>query len=81
MNQNKLMKLKHIQLNYPTANNKNKYKMKQFYYFKHFLLSFCLMAFSVGLQAQTTYDWLNTAPDGNFRQGISAAWWSGGFFD
>jgi autotransporter-associated beta strand protein len=31
--------------------------------------------------AQTTYDWLNSAPDGNWRQGASGARWSGGLFD
>lgn len=33
-------------------------------------------------KAQTLYDWLNTAPDGNFRQGAAAARWNpGGLFD
>ena len=31
---------------------------------------------------QTTYDWLGTAPDGNFKQGASGARWNpGGLFD
>ena len=31
---------------------------------------------------QTTYDWLNTAPDGNFRQGAAGARWNpGGLWD
>jgi autotransporter-associated beta strand protein len=34
------------------------------------------------VKAQTLYDWLNTAPDGNFRQGAAAARWNpGGLFD
>ena len=28
--------------------------------------------------SQTTYDWMNTAPDGNWRQGASGARWFGG---
>ncbi len=68
--------------NYPTANNKNKYHMKQFYYFKHLLFSLCLLAFSLGVQAQTTYDWDNAAPDGNFKQGAAGVRWNpGGLFD
>jgi autotransporter-associated beta strand protein len=32
--------------------------------------------------SQTTYDWLNTAPDGNWRQGVAGARWNpGGLFD
>lgn len=35
-----------------------------------------------GVKGQTTYDWLNTAPDGNWRQGASGARWDpGGLFD
>ncbi len=30
---------------------------------------------------QTTYDWLSTAPDGNWKQGSGGARWSGGFWD
>ncbi|MFZ4797669.1 MAG: T9SS type A sorting domain-containing protein [Bacteroidia bacterium] len=30
---------------------------------------------------QTTYDWLNTAPDGNWTQGASGARWTGGLYD
>jgi autotransporter-associated beta strand protein len=33
------------------------------------------------LSAQTTYDWLGTAPDGNWSQGAAGARWSGGFWD
>lgn len=34
------------------------------------------------LSAQTTYDWLNTAPDGNFKQGAGGARWNpGGLWD
>jgi autotransporter-associated beta strand protein len=33
-------------------------------------------------KAQTTFDWLNTAPDGNWRQGAFGARWNpGGLFD
>ena len=36
---------------------------------------------SIG-SAQTTFDWLDTAPDGNWRQGASGARWNpGGLFD
>jgi fibronectin-binding autotransporter adhesin len=38
-------------------------------------------AFTNIASAQTTYDWLNTAPDGNWTQGASGARWSGGLFD
>ena len=44
----------------------------------------CLMVFFSGfdLVAQITYDWLGSAPDGNFKQGASGARWNpGGLFD
>jgi fibronectin-binding autotransporter adhesin len=76
------MKPNFIKLNHPTANNKNRNNMKQFYHFKHVLFSLCLMAFSIGVQAQTTYDWDNAAPDGNFKQGAAGVRWNpGGLFD
>ena len=34
------------------------------------------------LKAQTTYDWLETAPDGNWKQGAGGARWNpGGLWD
>ena len=30
---------------------------------------------------QTTYDWLDTAPDGNWKQGAGGARWTGGLWD
>jgi autotransporter-associated beta strand protein len=47
---------------------------------------FCLLLVLVFTQkpagAQTLYDWLGGAPDGNFRQGASGARWNpGGLFD
>lgn len=36
---------------------------------------------SQSLKAQTTYDWLDTAPDGNWKQGAGGARWSGGLWD
>ena len=46
-------------------------------------VSLCFMVFfsSFDLAAQTTYDWFNTAPDGNFRTGAAGARWTGGLFD
>ena len=32
-------------------------------------------------QAQTTFDWFNTAPDGNWKQGAAGARWTGGLWD
>jgi autotransporter-associated beta strand protein len=76
------MKLKLNLRKYPTANNKNKYKMKQLYYFKHLLFGLCLLASSLSLNAQTTYDWDNAAPDGNFKQGAAGTRWNpGGLWD
>jgi hypothetical protein len=44
-----------------------------------FVLLFGMFA---GANAQTTFDWLNTAPDGNWRQGAFGARWNpGGLFD
>ena len=31
--------------------------------------------------AQTTYDWFDTAPDGNWKQGAAGARWTGGLWD
>jgi len=37
---------------------------------------------SIGLFSQTTYDWLDTAPDGNWKQGAGGARWNpGGLWD
>lgn len=44
------------------------------------VLLFCFIGIKV--EGQITYDWLNTAPDGYWRQGASAARWNpGGLFD
>ncbi len=77
------MKLNLIKLYQPTANNKNKYHMKQFYYLKHLLFSLCLLAFGLSVQAQTTYDWQTSAPDGNWKQGAASGprWNPGGLWD
>ena len=32
-------------------------------------------------QAQTTFDWFDTAPDANWKQGAFGARWTGGLFD
>lgn len=68
---------------YPTANNKNKYTMKQFYYFKQLMFSLFFLVFGLGVQAQTLYDWQTTAPDGNWKQGIASGprWNPGGLWD
>ena len=41
------------------------------------------MIFACGVvQAQTTYDWKDTAPDGNWKQGAGGArWWPGDLWD
>ncbi len=43
------------------------------------VLAVLISANSAG--AQTTYDWLDTAPDGNWKQGAPGARWSGGLWD
>ena len=46
------------------------------------VLGLLLVASPFLVKGQTTYDWLNTAPDGNFRQGAAGAGWHpGGLFD
>ena len=45
-----------------------------------FLGAFLFGIFGVSW-GQTTYDWLSTAPDGNWKQGSGGARWSGGFWD
>lgn len=46
------------------------------------ILPFVFALFSCIAFSQTTYDWLNTAPDGNWRQGAFGARWNpGGLFD
>jgi autotransporter-associated beta strand protein len=43
---------------------------------------FILVLFYIPVKAQTTYDWLNTAPDANWRQGAFGARWNpGGLFN
>jgi hypothetical protein len=49
-------------------------------FFSKSLLALLLLASPFLVKAQT-FDWLNTAPDGNFKQGLSGARWSGGYFD
>jgi hypothetical protein len=44
------------------------------------LLSAFLLLSTKG-SGQTTYDWFDTAPDGNWRQGAAGARWTGGLFD
>jgi hypothetical protein len=49
---------------------------------KIYVVFFLLVAFFGDVKAQVTYDWLNTAPDGNWRQGSSGARWNpGGLFN
>ncbi len=46
-----------------------------------FLLALICVFFN-NVTGQITYDWLNTAPDGNWRQGLASARWNpGGLFD
>ena len=40
-----------------------------------------LLTFATCGYSQTTYDWFDTAPDGNWRQGASGARWTGGLFN
>lgn len=48
---------------------------------KKLLLFFIILINTLGY-SQTTYDWLNTSPDGNWRQGAFGARWNpGGLFD
>ena len=57
---------------------------KTVYYFERILslIFFLLIICPFNLEAQTTYDWLNTAPDGNWKQGASGARWNpGGLYD
>ena len=50
---------------------------------KNFYLCFTVLICStLFISAQTTYDWLDTAPDANWRQGAFGARWNpGGLFD
>ncbi len=44
-----------------------------------FLLTFVLLGNNAN--SQTLYDWLDTAPDGNWKQGSGGARWTGGLWD
>ncbi len=48
---------------------------------KKITLLFFAAMLGMSIMAQTTYDWLNTAPDGNWKQGAAGARWSGGLYD
>jgi autotransporter-associated beta strand protein len=49
---------------------------------KHALaLSLTVFALSQLAQSQTIYDWYDTAPDANWKQGASGARWTGGLWD
>jgi len=50
--------------------------------FKATVVLILLVLFNGHVFGQTTYDWLNTAPDGNFKQGAAGARWNpGGLWD
>ena len=52
------------------------------YFFHKTLLVFLFLATKSGLWGQTTYDWLENAPDGNWKQGAGGARWNpGGLWD
>ena len=40
-----------------------------------------LIVFSCSSFSQTIYDWYDTSPDNNWRQGDPGARWTGGLFD
>lgn len=47
---------------------------------KTFILTLSVL-FILNAYNQTTYDWFDTAPDGNWRQGAAGARWTGGLWD
>jgi len=49
--------------------------------FAHAIVASLVLLLVGAAQGQTTFDWFNTAPDGNWRQGAAGARWTGGLWD